>query len=251
MRLHTVVNALWFACFCVPFAGAQTVLTRVPLSETREVVPAFSASGEITLPAAHLQLEFAYANGRKERRELLVVHDAREGHYLWDLEIFPSPSKLGRFATSLKNRHSMIYAGAAGIFEILPGERLHVRAYKDRADNLAAAVGAAIGEIQHGLPKLAPGVPATSGWPWEYEAIELALDTEFTCLAMTSYCPDRVPTTITSFGTEANNNLRIVMHNRFDVEVIVDQSLNLVSTRRLTEPKPDGRRNLLFERETH
>ena len=61
--------------------GAQ--VSPVPLSEIKDVIPAFDSSGTTTLPAADLNLDIVYLDGTKERSELTVVYDPKSGHYLW------------------------------------------------------------------------------------------------------------------------------------------------------------------------
>ena len=85
------MNPLLLILACIPLA-AQQAASPVPLSESKDVVPAFTLSGAITLPAVHLQLDITYAHGKKERRDLSVVYDPQSGHYLWHLAAFPAPA---------------------------------------------------------------------------------------------------------------------------------------------------------------
>jgi hypothetical protein len=72
MRMKLLLSLLGFSLM------AQ--VTRVPLSESKELVPAFNSSGAITLPVADLQLDIVYPNGKRERCELTVVYDPETGH---------------------------------------------------------------------------------------------------------------------------------------------------------------------------
>ena len=69
-------------------------VTPVPLSEVHDVVPAFTLSGKITLPAARLKVEIDSPKGKKRQSELTVIYDPGTGYYLWNYVTFhPDASK--------------------------------------------------------------------------------------------------------------------------------------------------------------
>ena len=57
---------------------------------------------------------------------------------------------------------------------------------------------------------------------------------EFMCEPFNAFCPSS-GNTIASISKQGNN-IRLVLRNRFDVEVIVDQNLDLVSAKQITQP---------------
>jgi hypothetical protein len=221
----------------------------VALSKATDVVPAFDSSGAITLPAAYLKIDIAYPRGKKELRELTVVYDPRTGHYLWHCT--PSnpdnPDDTGLRLRVMKAQGTVAFADSAVLIDFGLGMGLFAKLWRGRADNLDAAVSASINEAQQGL--------ATSegiGFHRDYELIPvfgevLGFDAkvpsgynpvtrDFRCEPDRAFCPSD-NNTIASISKQGSN-WRLVLRNRFDVEVVVDQNLNLVSAQQLTQPKP-------------
>lgn len=210
-------------------------------SDSKDVVPAFSSFGAITLPAVHLQLDVTYPRGKKERRDLSVVYDPQSGHYLWHLAAFPAPANTGRFIDAVNSHKEIVYADADGLFDFVFKSDLWVKVYTLRADSLDAAELAAFSEIQPGLASFERGYqprtsPAPPPWPWDYKPVDLrnAITADFGCLPMRADCKDDL-NTIVSVGKQGSN-WRVVLRNRWDQEVILDSNFNFVSTQRLPSP---------------
>jgi hypothetical protein len=232
-------NRLLFVLACIPLM-AQESISRVAFSDSENVVTVFSSSGAIALPAVHLQLDISYPRGRKERRDLSVVYDPQNGHYLWRLASFPAPVETGRFMDGMKSNKEVIYADADGLLDVLFRSDLWVKVYKSRADSLDAAERGALAEIQQGLasieryqPRRGPAPPT---WPWDYKPVDLgrAITSDFRCLPMHANCKDELDTVV-SIGKQGGN-WRIVLRNRWDQEVILDSKFDLVRTQRLAAP---------------
>ena len=63
----------------------------VPFTESKQSVRAFSAAGEITLPAVRLQVDVPNP-AKKERGDLFVIYDPQTGLYAWRYHEIRSPS---------------------------------------------------------------------------------------------------------------------------------------------------------------
>ena len=239
MRPFIPGDALLFASLCLPLMAQ---VSPVALSDSKDVVPAFSASGAITLPAAHLQLDVSYTSGKKERRDLVVVYDPQNGYYWWQLAAFPAPADGGGFIEAIKSQKRIVHANADGIVEFVFRSDLWVKVYTSRADSLDAAAGAVMKEVQQGLASLERGYqprtgPALQRWPWDYKPVDLrgAVPLEFSCFPVRANCADDL-TTIVSV-VKQGGNWRLVLRNRWDQEVILDQNFSFLSTQQLTQPK--------------
>jgi hypothetical protein len=221
----------------------------VALSDSKDVVPAFDSSGAITLPAARLKLDIAYPHGKKERCELTVVYDPKTGHYLWHrLQPNPNnPDDTGLYLNVIKKQRAVAFADPAGLVDFGFAGTIFVKAWQGHADNLDAAVSASINEIQQGLATF-EGV----GYHRDYKFVPIAglvrgfnatippdikpFPSGFTCEPnLSAFCPTD-NNTIASVSKQGSN-WRLVLRNRFDVEVIVDQNFDLVSVQQLTQPK--------------
>jgi hypothetical protein len=220
----------------------------VALSDSKDVVPAFDSSGAITLPAARLKVDIAYPRGKKERRELTVVYDPKTGHYLWNLvNSNPNnPNDTGVRLKIMKAQGAVAFADLAGLVQFDFGDGLFAKSWQGRADSLDAAVSASTNEIGQGLAafessgyhldyKLVPVFGQVIGFdakvPPGYKPIPFG----FQCEPGQAFCPS-YNNTIASVSRQGTN-WRLVLRNRFDVAVIIDESLNLVSAQQLTQPK--------------
>jgi hypothetical protein len=214
----------------------------VTISESRDVVSASSLSGAITLPAVHLELDFSYPHGKKDRRNLSIVYDPQSRHYLWHLSTSPVPVVKGTFLDLTNSQREVLYADSAGLFAFLFSAELWVKVYTLQADSLDAAKSASIAQLQQGLAALEAGYqprtgPSMPAWPWDYKPINLgkALPAEFSCSSLRANCQGSL-NTIASVGKQGNN-WRLVLRNRWEEEVILDQNFNLISEKQLTQPK--------------
>jgi hypothetical protein len=85
-------------------------------------------------------------------------------------------------------------------------------------------MSASLNEIQQGLATL------EGGYHMDYKLVP-----DFWCAPLVAWCGnDR--NTIASIGKQGSN-WRLVLRNRWDEEVILDQNFNLVSAQQLTQPK--------------
>jgi hypothetical protein len=215
---------------CIPLAAQQSV-SPVGLSEAKDVVPAFSSSGAITLPAVHLQLNIKYPRGKKERGDLTVIYDPQTGHYLWRYSALRSSADNSSFIGDIKASKEAIYTDSAGLVDFVFPQALFVKLYTSMANSLDAAEGLGISEIQRGLASF------EGGYHWDYKAIDVrkAITQDFRCLPMHANCQDQL-NTIVSIGKQGSN-WRLVLRNRWDQEIILDSNFSLLSTQRLTSPQ--------------
>jgi hypothetical protein len=220
----------------------------VAFSDSKDTIPAFNSSGAITLPAALLKIDIAYPHGKKERREVTIVYDPMTGHYLWNL-VNSNPNKpddAGVRLKIMKAQGTVEFVDTAGLIQFDFGDGLFVKAWRERADSLDAAVSASISEIQQSLatvegigfhrdykfvPIFGPLVGFDAKVPPGYKPIPR----EFRCEPFNAFCPSD-NNTIASISKQGSN-WRLVLRNRFDVEVILDQNFDLVSAQQLTQPK--------------
>lgn len=235
-----MVKSAFFILASLPLAAQ---VTPVPSSESKDTVPAFDSSGAITLPAARLKIDVTYPRGKKERIELTVVYDPKTGHYLWHL-MTPYPGDTGLWLEAIKTHRSLAYADPACLMDF--SGAAFAKAWVGHADSLDAAVSASVQEIQQGFA-------ANGGNPYVmgYRIVRLSgpitsLDEpvtfmDFACAPLNSWCPPN-STMIVSIAKQGAN-WRLVLRNRFDVEVVLDQNLDMVSARQLTRPKDE---RLLF-----
>lgn len=235
------IHRLLYVCTCIASMMAQESASRVAFSESRDVVPAVSSSGSITLPAVHLQLDITYSGGKKERRDLSVVYDPQNGYYLWHLASFPAPAQAGRFTDAVKSNKEVIYADADGIVDFVFRSDLWVKVYKSRAESLDAAERSAVSEVEKGVasieryqPRTGPMVPS---WPWDYKPVDLGktIAADFSCMPMRADCKDDL-NTIASIG-RSGSKWRLVLRNRWDQEITLDSDFTLVGAQRLQTPK--------------
>jgi hypothetical protein len=225
-------------------------VSTVALSNSKDVVPAFDSSGAITLPAARLKIDVAYPHGKQDRNELTVVYDPKTGHYLWHVAAHNpnNPDDTGLYLNVIKKQRAVAFADPAGLIDFIFGGTIFVKQWQGHADNLDAAVSASIKEVQQGLA-VAEGL----GYHKDYKFVPIAgpvvgfdakvppggfkpFPSGFSCEPNRSaFCPTD-NNTIASISRQGTN-WRLVLRNRFDVEVILDQNFDLVSVQQLTQPK--------------
>jgi hypothetical protein len=217
----------------------------VASSESKDVVPAFDSSGAITLPAARLKVDVTYPNGKKERFELTVVYDPHAGHYLWH-HFPPEPDDTGMYLMAMKAQRDVPFADQTALVDFGFASLPFVKAWQGQADSLDAAVSASLNEIQQGLAAF-----EGSGYHMDYKLVPVAgqvvgfdskvppgfkpIPSEFRCEPLQPVCQD-YKNTIASISKQGSN-WRVVLRNRWDEEVILDQNFNLVSVKQLTQPK--------------
>jgi hypothetical protein len=225
-------------------------VSTVAFSNSKDVVPAFDSSGAITLSAARLKVDIAYPHGKRDRNEFTVVYDPKTGHYLWAVTPHNpnNPDDTGLHLNLIKKQRAVVFADPAGLVDFVFAGTIFVKQWQGHADNLDAAVSASINEAQRGL-----AVAEGAGYHKDYKFVPIAgpvvgFDAKapqggfkpfppgFTCEPNRSaFCPTD-NNTIASISRQGTN-WRLVLRNRFDVEVILDQNFDLVSVRQLTQPK--------------
>jgi hypothetical protein len=222
----------------------------VASSETKDVVPAFNSSGAITLPAACLKVDIVYPHGRQDRNEVTVVYDPKTGHYLWHVATHNTnnPDDTGVYLNAIKKQRAQAFADPTGLIDFGFGGTIFVKAWQGQAASLDAAVSASTNEMQQGL-----AVAEGRGYHTDYKFVPIAgpvigfaakippginpFPSGFTCEypPLSAYCPTD-NNTISSVSKQGAN-WRLVLTNRFDVEVILDRNFDLVSIQQLTQPK--------------
>ena len=95
-----------------------------------------------------------------------------------------------------------------------------------------SAEQASIDEIQNGLP-----VFEHNGFRRPDIEVKFGLDNEFRCEPLNSACQDH-KNQIVSIAKDGEN-WRLLLRNRYDAEVVLDQDFKWVSTKRLTQPPKD------------
>jgi hypothetical protein len=220
----------------IPLA-AQPPVSTAPSSASNDVVPAFSASGAIKLPATHFELEITHPNAFTERGDLTVVYDPQNRFYLWRYMNLLPPYIVSHIY-GLRDSDGDIYADAAGLvgFFAYPTV-LEVKVSTLRADSFDAAARASAGEAQRELSVLQPGYfERGTGEHLKAVDVDSALAGGFRCLQyMDSTCRYQ-PTTIPSVEKQGTS-WRLVLRNRWDQEIILDSKFNFVSTQRLPSPQ--------------
>lgn len=236
---------------CVP-EYAQSSVSPVAFSESQGVIPAFSAAGPITLPVMRRRIDVNYANGKRERGDLLVIYAPQAGRYFWRHSVPSSPNDTGEWLTTFKSRSSGIYVTPDSLVEFLGGS--NVIEHRAKATSLGNAESASIDEVQRSLkasqrlpdlsgvkivplmdaPRLA-GLDKSTVWTNRLAGFE-PIPREFICVGP-PYFPGQGPcphgTLVVSIGRQGEN-WRLVLRNRWDVEVILDPSFNAVSSKQLT-----------------
>jgi hypothetical protein len=233
---------------------AQSSVTPVTSSESQDVIPAFSASGPITLPVMRRLIDVNYANGKKERADLLVVFEPGTGHYFWRHSVLSSPNDTSGWLATFKSRSSAIYVTPNGLVEFLGGSNLIE--HRSKANSLGNAESASIDEVRRnlsasqrirsllGVSKLVPilDAPRLVGFEKYPQTNRLPgfvpIPREFICGGVSYRLGDKPcphGTLVVSISKQGEN-WRLVLRNRWDVEIILDPNFNAVSSKQLTAP---------------
>jgi len=194
------------------------------------VVPAFSPAGKITLPVVRLHLDIAYPHGRKERGDMTVVFDPQNHHYFWRYTPLNWPGDSNSFLDDLKSGREAAFSEEASLVDFVFSNDFFVKVYTQQADSLDAAERASIEEIQKNLAVF------DAGYHTDYTPVDLrkAISAEFRCAPLHANCQDDL-NAIASVSKQGSK-WRLILHNRWDQEVILDADFNLVSTKQVTPP---------------
>jgi hypothetical protein len=183
----------------------------------------------------------------------LVVYDPQGGHYFWHHSVQSSPNDTGGWLTTFKSGTSGIYITPDSLVEFLGGS--NVIEHTTKATSLGNAQSASIDEVQRNLlasqrisdllgVKIVPlmdapplvGFEKSPVWTNRLPGFR-PISPDFVCVSYGG--PGQGPclhgTLVVSISKQGDN-WRLVLRNRWDVEVILDQSFNAVSTRQLTMP---------------
>ena len=250
-----IFSFVYFALYCLP-QYAQSAVSAVASSESQDVIPAFSAAGPITLPVMRRLIDISYANGKRERNELLVVYNPQGGHYFWRHSVKNSPSDTGGWLMTFQSGSSAIHVTPDALVEFLGGS--NVIEHRAKETSMGNADGASIDEVQRNLqasqrirdrldvrivPLLdAPPLVGLDKYPARANRLPgfTPVPREFVCVGP-PYIPGQRPclhgTRVVSVSKQGDN-WRLVLRNRWDVEIILDRDFNAVSSRQLTAP-PD------------
>ncbi len=226
MRLF--VPLLVLACLCL---RADQSVSPVGFSDSAHSVSAFSPSGEVTLQAVRTQLDIRHADGKNSKGDLTVIYDAQTGHYLWRFIPASHPGDKTNFLDAL-NFGGAVYSGPDGISDFAFGSTVGIFDSRESAGSLAAAQRSAIDEILRRLPAL-----EKNGYDPGIKAVPLyrQIDNGFACDPL----EPRANCGFTGHFISVDRigeNWRLVVRNRWDQEIILDNGLNLISTRRLPTP---------------
>jgi hypothetical protein len=240
--------ALLFIFDCIP-QHAQSSVSLVASSESQDVIPAFSSAGSITLSAMRRLIDINYPGGKKERGELLVVYDQQGGHHLWRYRPVSSPNDSEGAAEAYKSQFSGIYVTADSLVEFAASGVIE---HKAKSSSLGNAENASIDEIQRTFPqgryvkdlKIVPFLDAPPLVGFEKSPLWTKrlpgftpVSTEFLCDARSRVVQGRCPyPTLVVSISKLGDNWRLVLRNRWDVELILDSNFNAVSSKQLTVP---------------
>ena len=123
---------------------------------------------------------------------------------------------------------------------------LAVKKWQGRAGSLDAAVSASTNDIRQGLAtfegvgfhrdyKFIPVFGLVRGFDAKLPPGYKGIPADFQCEPFNAFCPsynNRIASIV-----KQGANWRLVLRNRYDVEVIVDQNFDLVSAQQLTQPR--------------
>jgi hypothetical protein len=225
MRLLTIT----FICAWIPLALGQSI-TRLPLTETTHVVNAFTSYGFRAVDAAVVIVDITSIGGGHERGQLTTVFDKENGHYFWRITIPFSQDEEASVLSSLGAGVSAVYASPESLVYF---NGFWVQEHREKAFNLSNAEDAAVDAIRRNLVGLAAKAYDTGLKQIEFH--DGAVNDGFSCpeLATSAIC--RTVTRFISIN-KTENKWRLVMRNRWDMEVILDTNFDVIGSRQLTSP---------------
>ena len=224
-----VTSLIWLVG-CIG-ALAQSPVQRVPLSGSKQNLKAYSASGEVSLNASRMLLDFNFPSGKKGRGDLLVIHEPQSGYYIWRYSQRSQRETSASFLNAFQSKAEALWVEPKGIvrFYIL-GQYGFVKVYTEKAVSLESAEEAAIDEIQQGL-----AIFEKNGFNRNHLELKIGgLDREFRCEPHNSVCQD-YKIQVLSITKEAEN-WRLLLRNRYDAEVVFDQDFKWIRSKQLTLP---------------
>lgn len=221
-------------------AIAQSAVSAIAFTESRQPVRAFSALGETTLSSVRVQVDVPNSEKaeKKERGDVLIVHNAETGHYLWRYHAFNSPGDTYSFLEALTSGREALFLEKDRILSFVTGWPW-IAEYHDRAESLDAAKEAVFGWLQRGHSTLSKGGGKAGPTPLDLSKGQTfgPIPREFFCgpEPRRSHCPEGDKTQIVSISKQGEN-WRLVLRNHWDQETILDAKFNPLSTRRLPQP---------------
>lgn len=204
---------------CTPVLAQQAV-SKIPFSESRHTVPAVSASGARTLDAASVLLDVLHTGGKTERGGLLVFFDGEHGHYFWRFldHMYPGEIAAEQMDLYVPGGNPVIYISPRSIVELSFFLKLVVEEQTGQAGSLDEAEAKSIQEFRRDLPLF-----EKKGYYSGRREVKLIpdIDPEFFCgkVGDPDFTPFRGLTSFVSIA-QAGDNLRLVVRNHFDQEII-------------------------------
>jgi hypothetical protein len=227
-------------------AGALNAQVSVsPWTWSTDSVPGFDATGSIMLAVGRMKVDLTYPHGKKSRNETTVGYNPKTGHYFWQVS---TSNSIGVDDTNIYV--AGLQAGVVGAFDDASGLAefgfgMYGKIWQGTAPNLDTAVNQSLAEIRQGVPDaegrgfhsdftMIPVFGRVRGFDVTVPVGFKPIGRDFTCDPRPSFCPD-IGNKIVSIARQGKN-YRLLLRNRYDVEVIVDQNLNIVSVTQLTQP---------------
>lgn len=222
-------------------------VSRVASTEARDAVPGFDSAGAISLPAANLEVDVTFPRGKKQVRELTVIFHPGTGFYVWHCT--PPSSDRSRHPRLrlgvAKAQRAVVFVDTTRAIDFILGDGLFAKVWQRRAASLDAAVSSSIAEVHQAIP-IAEGI----GFGRDYQLVPMfgtvgtfaatmplghtPISRDFLCDPDQAFCPNDKSRIVSI--TKPGGQYRLLLRNRFDVEVLVGENLELISARQLTQP---------------
>ena len=167
--------------------------------------------------------------GNPERGDLTVIREATSGYFLWRYAQYSGTDHSSSFIDEFRRKASALWVESDGIVEFHMPSSIYVKKHTGRASSLDAAVQASIEEIRHGL-----AIFESNGF--STNALELKiqeLDSDFACIPDNSFCGGGKSKIIAL--SKDGDKWKLVLRNRYDVELVFDSTFHWVSTRNLSD----------------
>lgn len=198
-----------------------------------DVIPGFDARGARTFPVSRVMVDVSLPRSLTQKRfELTVVRDPGSGYFLWHvIGVDPGrPETIGVRLKALQGRLIAVFAEPDRLLEIYDPSL--VRVWRGRAESMDAAIAKSVEELRRGAGILEGKGSVESAQMTsirgEVKWAGSAIFRDFRCAPDSSICPDK--TTIEAV-TKSGARWRILLRNRFDLEVVLDEKFDLIDGR--------------------
>ena len=228
------IDFIWAMFLSLTPLMAQLQIEKVPPPEARHMIQGFSASGSISLQAISIHLTFRQADGRSAGGELMVLRDPGTGHFMWTFVQSSQPNESkGLLLREYQAPTHAIWVASEGLIDFSLAGQLHLTKYAQRSGSLDIAERLSLEELKRALLTVEKD-------RFRRNAVQLLIkefDRDFSCPPLSAICLD-YKSTIESVSKDGDN-WRLVLRNRYDVELMFDSKFNWVSTKQLTDsPTP-------------